>query len=514
MNSTKPKSLIDQYWILFILIAIKLALQFLMVNPIYELHRDEFLHLDQAFHPAAGYISVPPFSSWMASLIYLFGGGLFWIRLFPALFGAATIVFAWLTVEELGGKLPAKILTSIFMIFSIFTRMNVLFQPNSFDILAWTIVFYFLIKYVNTKQSKWLLLLSVIAALGMYNKYNILFLITGLFAGLLLTEQRSIFTKKAFYFAVVLGMLLFLPNLIWQIKNHFPVIHHMDALNKSQLVNINRIDLLIDQLKFGLVGILTLAAFAAFLIHKPFKPYRFIGWTYVAVMTLYVLSRGKSYYTIGLYPVLFAFGSVYLETILKKWKVAIIPLLAVTNIAAFFMIAKYIMPLQSPAEIVANSEGYNKMGLLRWEDGRNHQLPQDFADMIGWREMADKALTAYQMIPAEEVENTLIYCDNYGQAGALNYYNRTKMPVAYSLNTDYIYWCPKFKKIQNVVFVGNLPGKNVMDMFTEYKLVGTVDNVFAREKDTKIFLLLGAKDDVATFFSKLVEERKRTFDIF
>jgi hypothetical protein len=514
MNSTKLKSLIDRYWILFILISVKFILQFVLVNPVYELHRDEFLHLDQAFHPAAGYISVPPFTSWIANIIYLLGGGLFWVRFFPALFGVATVVVAWLIVEALGGSLPAKILTSITLIFSVYTRMNVLFQPNSFDILAWTIVFYLLIKYVNSKQSKWLLLLSVITALGMYNKYNILFLIVGLIAGLLLTAQRTIFTKKAFYFAILFGILLFLPNLFWQIKNHFPVIYHMAALNKSQLVNVSRIDLLLDQLKYGLVGILTLAAFFSLAFYKPFKPYRFIGWTYVVVMTLYVLSRAKSYYTIGLYPVLFAFGSVYLDAILKKWKVSVLSLLAITHIVIFYLVAKDIMPMQSPAEIVATHDKNEGTGAFRWEDGKNHLLPQDFADMLGWQEMAGKALIAYQMIPASELENTLIYCDNYGQTGAINYYNRKKMPAAYSLNTDYIYWCPRFKKIQNILFVGNLPGKEVMDLFTEYKLVGTVDNEFAREKGTKIFLLLGAKGDVAEFFSKLVEKRKSTFDIF
>lgn len=27
-------------------------------------------------------------------------------------------------------------------------------------------------------------------------------------------------------------------------------------------------------------------------------------------------------------------------------------------------------------------------GILRWEDGRQYDLPQDFADMLGWKEIA------------------------------------------------------------------------------------------------------------------------------
>lgn len=196
--SPKLLNFLSRYWILIVLVAVKMIMQYILINPVYDLQRDEFLHLDQAFHPAAGYISVPPFTSWMASLIYLFGGGIFWIRLFPALFGALTIVFAWLIVEETGGKIYAKILTSIFLIFSVFTRLNILFQPNSFDILAWTIVFWLLIKYFHSQHSKWLMLLAVIIALGLYNKYNIVFLIAGLFAGFLLTPKEQSLQKRNF----------------------------------------------------------------------------------------------------------------------------------------------------------------------------------------------------------------------------------------------------------------------------------------------------------------------------
>lgn len=514
MNNIRLNSYIERYWILLVLVAVKMILQFVFVNPIYDLHRDEYLHLDQAFHFSSGYISAPPFTSWIASIIYLFGGGLFWIRFFPAFFGSLTIVFVWLIVEETGGRLPAKILASIFLVFSVLVRINLLFQPNSFDILAWTGVFYFLIKYINTQQNRWIMVLTIIITLGLYNKYNIVFLITGLLAGFLLTTQRTIFTKRVFYLAMGLCLILFLPNMIWQIRNDFPVIHHMKALNDSQLVNNNRLDFLFGQLKNGLVGILTLMAFWALAFYKPFKPYRFIGLTFVVVMMLYTLGRAKIYYAIGLYPVLFALGSVYLEMVLKKWKAVIFPLLAIIHIVVFLGILKYLMPYQNPAEIIENQLSYKKLGLLHWEDGKDHPLPQDFSDMLGWREMADKTLIAYQMIPANERENTLVFCDNYGQTGAVNYYNRTKMPEAYSFATDYIYWLPDHKKILNIVFVGQLPDQKVIEQFKEYKIVGVVENKYAREKGTHIFLLLGANDVVTEMFFKLAEKRKQNFDVF
>lgn len=505
---------VRQYWILLLLVVVKICLQFVFVSPTYDLHRDEFLHLDQAFHPAAGYISVPPFSSWMSALIYFFGGGLFWVRFIPALLGALTIVLSWLIVEQLGGRLHAKLLATTFFIFSVYARINVLFQPNSFDILSWTAMFYTLIRYVRTHNLRWLLILAVVTALGLYNKYTVFFLITGLAAGLALTPQRVIFREKMFWLACAFCLLLFLPNIIWQITHQWPVINHMKALNNTQLVNISYSGFLLDQLKFGGIGVLTLASFWALGFYEPYKPYRFIGWTFLTVITLFTLSRAKSYYALGLYPVLFSLGSVYLETVLKKWKTIVIPALVALNVVFFFLIARYIMPFESPEQILENRRPYQKLGLLRWEDGRDHSLPQDFADMRGWHEMAVKALKAWQMIPVDEQKNTLIFCDNYGQAGALNYYNRKKMPEAYSFNTDYIYWLPRLKRIDNVLLIGDQPGQDILNMFREVRIVGTVSDEFAREKGTKIFLLLGAKPGFTEFFYDMAEKRKAEFDIF
>ena len=82
----------------------KFVLQYVLVNPEYELQRDEFLHLDQAHHLAWGYISVPPVTSWISCIILFLGNSLFWIRFFPALFGALTIVVIWKAIEALKGN--------------------------------------------------------------------------------------------------------------------------------------------------------------------------------------------------------------------------------------------------------------------------------------------------------------------------------------------------------------------------------------------------------------------------
>jgi hypothetical protein len=87
----------------------KFILQYILISPEYDLQRDKYLHLDQANHLASGYISLPPVTSWIAYIIKLPGNGFFWVKFFPALFGALTILIVWKAIEELKRNLYALV---------------------------------------------------------------------------------------------------------------------------------------------------------------------------------------------------------------------------------------------------------------------------------------------------------------------------------------------------------------------------------------------------------------------
>ena len=134
--------------ILLSFIALKFLLQFVLLSPEYDLQRDEYLHLDQGNHFAWGYLSVPPFTSWTSYIIQLLGDSIFWVKFFPALYGALTIYLVWKAIEELNGNLFALILGATCVLFSALLRLNTLYQPNSFDVLCWTFLYFNFIKYI------------------------------------------------------------------------------------------------------------------------------------------------------------------------------------------------------------------------------------------------------------------------------------------------------------------------------------------------------------------------------
>jgi hypothetical protein len=497
-------------------VLVKFILQYLLINPAYDLQIDEYLHLDQANHLAWGYISVPPVTSWISFIIKLLGNGVFWVKFFPALFGALTIIVVWKTIQELKGKTYALILASTALLLSVLLRINILYQPNSLDIFFWTLVSYIIVKYINSENVKWLYAAAIAIAFGFLSKYNIVFMILGLLPAILLTKHRTIFLNKHLYFSAIISILIILPNLLWQVQNHFPTIHQLQELADTQLVHVNRFDFMKDQFMFFISSyFVIIAAFIAFVFYKPFKKYQLFLWSYIFTISLFIFFKAKSYYAIGLYPVLIAFGAVYLEEIFKNgWKKHLRPISIVLIMIQSIPIFLFAMPIQSPQQIQKSLPRYKRIGLLRWEDGKDHNMPQDFAEMLGWSELAKKVDGIYSKI--SDKENTLVYCDNYGQAGAINYYSVFKKIHAISYNADYINWILLDKPIKNVILVkdvydGDTLRQKERPLFDSVTSVSKIENPYAREKGTTIYLLKGAKTNINSIIAKEIAERKNHY---
>ncbi len=494
-------------------IVLKFILQYSLVHPIYDLQRDEFLHLDQANHLAWGFQSVPPMTSWISLIIKFLGNGVFWIRFFPALFGALTILLVWKTIEELKGNLFALLLGTTCVTFSVYLRLNTLYQPNSLDVLCWTSMFFFLLKYLNRNENKWLIYLSLAFAVGFLNKYNILFLVMGLVPAFLLVPERKIFTNRILYLGILLAFILVLPNIIWQYRNDFPVLRHMKELSETQLVHVDRWGFLRSQLMFFpgtyllfIIGLYGLVKYPAF------KKYRVFFWTFFFVLTIFLYFKAKDYYALGLYPIYFAFGSVYLSHLLDKkaWAKLLKPVILILSFVLFLPLFFIAFPNKTPEYIVKHPEYYRKFGMLRWEDGKEHQLPQDFADMLGWSELARKVDSVYRTMPA--AQNTLVLCDNYGQAGAINYYSKLGIQ-AVSFNADYLNWFDLDIPYKNIIRIKNAPEvekefAETAPYFEKAHLAASIENQYAREYGTGIFSFIGAKLNVNERIRDEIEEEK------
>lgn len=504
--------MIKKTLILFGFIILKFLLQYNLISPEYDLQRDEYLHLDLGHHLAWGYLSVPPLTSWISKIIYILGNSVFWIKFFPSLFGALTILIVWKAIEELKGNLFALVLGATCVLFSALLRLNTLYQPNSFDVLSWTLFYFIVIKYFNSEKLKWLFVAALVFGLGFLNKYNIVFLLIGLIPAILLSEQRKVFGQKKLYIAALLGLFLIAPNLLWQYNNNFPIIHHLNELAETQLVNVDRLGFLKSQLLFFIGSLFVIiSALYALLFYKPFKKYRTFFWTFFFTLIVFIFFKAKDYYAIGLYPIYISFGSVFLANILKDgWKKYLQPIAIAIPVLIFIPILNIAFPNKSPEYIIEHSGKYKELGLLRWEDGKDHLLPQDYADMLGWKELARKVDSIYIKVPNSN--QTLILCDNYGQAGAINYYTKEGIK-AVSFNADYINWFNLEKQYINLIRIKNYREKDnelkeTSPYFKSSILADSITNKYAREFKTMIFVFSGTKVDINKRIRNEIKEVK------
>ena len=504
--------------ILILLGLLKIVIPYFLQNSFYEPHRDEFLYLAEGHHLAWGFMEVPPMLSVFAWLTHVFGDGLFWIKLWPSLFGAATFIIAGEIAISLGGKTFALLLIFLPFIFGGYLRLFFLFQPNTPEVFFWTMIAYSTVRFVQTKKNKFLYLLGVSIGLGMLSKYSVSIFVASIFISLLFTRHRTIFLKKHFWLAMIVCFVIFLPNLIWQYTEKFPVVYHMNELQRTQLQYISPLQFLIDQLLMNLPCVFIWLAglwYVSFL--KNGKNYRFIGWAYFFVIVLFLIGHGKNYYALGVYPVLFAFGSVHLEAFTTVKRKSLRRALVIFPILSGIYFIPLSLPIFKPDKLARFYSKVNmaKTGFLKWEDLKDHPLPQDFSDMLGWEEMAQKVSKAYSLLSSQEKEDVFIFCNNYGMACAVSYYApKYHYPAAFSDNASFLYWLPLSKNITNMILITDDPNEQQHDWAKGFKQIVKVDSItsaYARERGDYIYLFRGADENFNHFFKEKIEKDRAKF---
>lgn len=483
---------------LLLLVLAKFLLPFFLQHPVYELHRDEYLYYEQGQHLAWGYLENPPLIGVLAAISSLLGGGFFWIKFWPALAGAATLWITTRIVKEFGGHWYAQLLAALGIFFSAYLRIHFLFQPNFLDIFFWTLSAYFLVRLLDTDQNKYLFYLAGSLAAGWYAKYSVLFFMTALGIALLATYHRRILLRKWFWIAFAVGCLLVLPNILWQYNHNWPLFHHMKELRDTQLQHLSKVDFLKEQFLMLLPVALLWIGGVVWLLGQ--RVYRIVGYSFLLIVLLIMLGSGKGYYALGAYPMVLAAGGVWAEALAhqQRWLKPVFIIIIMALAVPFIPI---LIPVQAPAPMAVSNQKYQlgNLGLLRWEDGEDHLLQQDFADMLGWKELTKKTEALYQSQPDSAKAATLVYCANYGLAASMKFYatDTSFRNKIISENGTFLLWAPPHPYFRHLIFVDDeMPEKDdtVLKHFASVSVVDSCTNRFSRQYGTKIFYFQNASD--------------------
>ena len=469
----------------------------------YGYFRDELYYLDMARHLDWGYVDAAPLVAVYAKIALLMGGSLTALRVIPALAGAALIALTMLIARELGGGRYAQFLAGLsILLCPAILLTDSLFTMNAFEPLFWMGCIWIVARILRTGDSRLWLWFGVLAGFGLENKHSTLSFGFAITVALLLTHNRREFTRPWIWIAGAIAVAIFLPNIAWQIRHHFPTIEDLAnvrregknvilpplAFVKEQIIDMHPI--LLPVWLSGLVWFLR------------DRRWRVLGLTFVVFFVLMEVAHGKNYYLFPIYPMVFAGGALVLEQAIDRWlalRAAWVRTATRTAVVAIIVLAALpFVPLVTwmlpPERLLAYQ---NALGFKPAKAEVHHEslLPQPIADQFGWPELVSEVAAVYNSMPPDERAQTGIWAGNYGEAGAVNLFGPAYgLPRAYSRHQNHWYWGPPPQVYKNLIVI-QWSLDDVRDNCTSYQAFDHYQRFGMGEENAPFYLCRGVKFD-------------------
>ena len=420
----------------------------LLTNSRYGYFRDELYFIACSRRLAFGYVDMAPLSAWLLRLqSILFGESLFALRLFPALAAAGTVALTGAITRELGGRPSAVALACAAALSApIYLAVGNFYSMNVFEPLFWMGCVYILVRLINGGSARLWLLFGALAGFGFENKHSLVFFAAGIVVALLLTTERRHLTQPWIWLGGIIAALLALPNIAWQIQHDWPTLELLRNVARSNKnVVLNPLEFVAQQILIMNPAALPLwlGGLVWLLVARDGRRYRLLGFAYLITLAIFIVLKGKHYYLAPIYPMLFAAGGLACERLFAvrfRW---IRPAFAAAILALAAIIAPTVIPILAPEKLVAYMRAIH-FEPPRTETSHTAALPQLFADQFGWEEMVRSVARVYQQLTPEEQKRVAVFCQNYGQAGAIDLFGpKYGLPPALSGHQNYFLWGPR-----------------------------------------------------------------------
>ncbi|HZP62371.1 MAG TPA: glycosyltransferase family 39 protein [Terriglobales bacterium] len=460
-----------------------ILLQLLTANR-YGYFGDEFYHMACGEHMAWGYVDQPPLIALFAWLTrHLFGTSLFSIRLLPALAGMLTV---WLTgriARELGGGRFAQALAALCSACAgVYLVLGHLFTMNVFEPLFWMGCAYVVISIIKTGNQKLWLWFGVLSGIGLENKYSMAVFGFGIVLGLLLTRERKAFAGKWIWIAGLIALVIFLPNLIWNVRHHYPFLELMHNIRQSgrdlpftPLGYIRAQILLMTPVTFPvwLLGALY------FLLFPRGSAFRILGWAFIGVLVTFIVLHGKDYYATPVYPMMFAGGAIAMERVsaakrlrwLKPFSVALVLLTTVALLPLFVPVLSAESFLRYEAKLPFKVQPDEKSMLAE-------PMPHYYSGCFGWPDLVRAVAEAYNKVPAQDRADIAIYANDFATAGAIDLLgSKIGLPKAISGHQSYWLWGPRNYTGNSMIVVGG-SAEDARRWFDDVSVIAELHNPY------------------------------------
>ncbi len=423
--------------------ALATLLAHLVANPHYGFFRDELYFIICGLRPAFGYVDQPPLVPLLAALSQKLGPSLFALRACAAVFAAAGVYVSCLVVEEIGGSAFATTLTALLTATTpVLAAFGSRFCTDVAGLFLWPLIALTVLRVIRGDR-RWWIVAGVAFGIACEAKYTVILYVAALLAALILSGRAHVLANRWFVAGTVLGAVIAAPSIVWQTLHGFPLLEMIHNQHELTDVLYSPGGYWLQQIL--LTNPLIAPIWIAGLVYA-FRSgeLRWIGWTCVLLIGTLALLHGKNYYAGNLYPLPLAAGAVLIE----RW--------IIRRVARFAFVALCIvaaiptLPLVLP--ILHETQLARLIALLRPDvsidvaSNRHAEaaLPEDFADMHGWPQLAATVARVYYSIPPKDRTHTAILARNWGEAAAVDFYGRRyQLPPALSGANNYYLWGPR-----------------------------------------------------------------------
>jgi hypothetical protein len=443
------------------LLAMGTAAALLLTAGRYGYFGDELYFLAAGRHLAWGYADQPPLVPALAWAMNTLAPGSLVVFRLPAIAAtAAGVAVTALIARELGGRRQAQTrAAAAYAICGQFVGSGHYLATSTIDPLLWTLVLWLLVRWVRTRNDALLVWLGVVTAVALNDKLLIgaFWVVAGL--AVLAFGPRELLRRPRLWLGALIAAGSLAPTLLWQRANGWPQLGMGDAVGAEVDAAGGRASFVPDLLAgagwvIGALGVLY--GVAVLLGSKQLRPYRFLGWTALGVVALFLAANGRYYYAAGMFGVLWAAAAVHLEArepaAWWRW----VPSRPVFVLSALFSLP-FTLPVW-PAHWLVEHPGAPR--------------PAYAAEEIGWPDLADDVAALYRTAPP----GTAVVTGGYWQAGALGRYGPERgLPEVYSPSRGFWYFGRPADDTGTVLFVGYDPSRPAK-YFGEARIVGQVGN--------------------------------------
>ncbi len=388
-------------WLPVSVVALAVMALLLMFASRYGYHRDELYFRVLGRHPAWGYVDQPPGTPLLTrASIAVFGDTVRGLRV-PAVLAAGAVAYLCaLVARETGGGRGAQTLAAAAASGTLVLTFGHLFVTTSLDMVIWLAVALFAFRALLRDQPRWWLAVGTVVGVGLYNKLLVLLLLAALGAGLLAVGPRRVLRSWWPWAGTGLAALIGVPNLVYQVTHHFPVLTMAGALRSDKgalggVLNIPFFFLTVGPpLSYiAVVGLLRV------LRNAELRPVRAFGVGYLLLLVLLCAVAAQPYYAMGMVLVLYAVGSVPVARGLAERRrgLVLFALLLALNLVTSVAFALPVLSLH----------GQEKLHLAEADQG--------LGDEIGWPRYVSQIAAVYR-------PGAIVITGNYGEYGALDRY--------------------------------------------------------------------------------------------